>query len=102
MAAASNDRAVSKEGGRKDDPSDAPRLPTPDDRLIHFVCVAETHRKSDDLGVTLHEGTWAVCTEILEKTGHVWEAVGPLVMSEVALRWRERSAPAHRDDPSET
>lgn len=60
----------------------------PGDRLIRYLCVAPTHRRSTELGLTRHEGQWALCPDLLSP-GHEWTDTGGLEVSDAVGRWKQ-------------
>ena len=64
---------------------------------IHFVCKAKhgdaaTVPSSLESPVTLHEGQWAYCARAA-RTGHMWEAIPPVSLSELKLTEVARGIP---------
>lgn len=57
------------------------------DRLIRFICIASAHRRSTELGLTQHQGEWALCPDLLAQ-GHEWMDTGGLVVAEAVARWK--------------
>lgn len=58
------------------------------DRLIHYVCTASSHRRSPEPGLTRHKGSWALCPDLIGD-GHEWTDTGGLEVREAMLQWRE-------------
>lgn len=57
------------------------------DRLIRFVCTASAHRRSTELGLTQHEGEWALCPDLLAQ-GHEWMDTGGLEVADAVASWK--------------
>jgi hypothetical protein len=72
-----------------------------DDRLIHWICTSPAHRRSIELGLTRHQGQWALCCDLLSD-GHAWLDTGGVALGDAVTHWRyvtsagetERSAAA--------
>lgn len=58
------------------------------DRLIHYVCVASSHRHSLEPGLTRHQGRWALCPDLIGD-GHEWQDTGGLETRDAVIRWRQ-------------
>jgi hypothetical protein len=58
-----------------------------DDRLIHWICTAPSHRRSIELGLTRHDGGWALCPDLLSE-GHEWIDTGGLEVSDAVIHWQ--------------
>ncbi len=56
--------------------------------LIRYVCVAPAHCRSTELGLTRHEGEWALCPDLLGQ-GHDWSDTGGLGVVEAVAHWQE-------------
>ncbi len=57
------------------------------DRLIRFICTANAHRRSTELGLTQHDGEWALCPDLLAQ-GHEWMDTGGLEVADAVARWK--------------
>lgn len=57
------------------------------DRLIRYVCTASAHRRSTELGLTQHDGKWALCPDLLAQR-HEWTDTGGLEVAEAVARWK--------------
>ncbi|MDE3111762.1 MAG: hypothetical protein KGN00_04945 [Chloroflexota bacterium] len=58
------------------------------DRMIRFLCTSPAHRRSTELGLTRHEGQWALCPDLLSQ-GHEWLDTGGLEVADAVVRWKE-------------
>jgi len=58
------------------------------DRLIHYVCASPSHRGSVELGITRHDGGWALCPDLLSED-HDWVETGGLDVGDAVGRWFE-------------
>lgn len=58
------------------------------DRMIRYLCTAAAHRRSTELGLTQHEGKWALCPDLLGQ-GHQWMDTGGLDVADAVMRWKE-------------
>ena len=58
------------------------------DRLIHWICTASFHRRTSELGLTHHDGQWAMCPELIGD-GHEWLDIGGVEVSDAVARWQE-------------
>jgi len=58
------------------------------DLLIHWICTATSHRRTSELGLTHHEGQWAMCPELIGD-GHEWFDTGGVDVSDALARWEE-------------
>lgn len=58
------------------------------DRLIHYVCTASSHRRSPEPGLTRHNGSWALCPDLIGD-GHEWTDTGGLEVREAVIQWRQ-------------
>jgi hypothetical protein len=55
-------------------------------KLVKFVCAAKAHADGrSDAALTIHEGSWAFCSEGGDATGHDWRASDGLPLAD-ALR----------------
>ena len=55
-------------------------------KLVKFVCAANAHADGrSDSALTIHEGSWAVCPEGGDASGHDWRASDGLPLAD-ALR----------------
>jgi hypothetical protein len=59
-----------------------------DARLIRYLCTAPAHRRSTELGLTRHDGEWALCPDLLSQ-GHQWTDTGGLEVADAVGRWKE-------------
>jgi hypothetical protein len=57
------------------------------DRLIHYVCTASSHRRSEP-GLTRHNGSWALCPDLIG-AGHEWRDTGGLEVRDAVIHWRQ-------------
>lgn len=57
------------------------------DRLIHWICTAPAHRRSAELGLTRHDGRWAMCPDLIGD-GHEWLDTGGVDVSDAVLHWQ--------------
>jgi hypothetical protein len=63
------------------------------DRLIHWICTARDHSRTTELGLTRHDGRWAMCPELIGD-GHEWQETGGVELSDAVRQWqRELSTP---------
>jgi hypothetical protein len=58
------------------------------DRLIHYVCTASSHRQSPAPGLTRHNGSWALCPDLIVD-GHEWTDTGGLEVRDAVVQWRQ-------------
>jgi hypothetical protein len=58
-----------------------------DDRLIHWICTSPTHRRSIEVGLTRHDGSWALCPDLLSP-GHEWMDTGGVEVGEAVTHWK--------------
>ncbi len=56
------------------------------DRLIHWICTSPAHRRSIELGLTRHDGQWALCPDLLSD-GHEWLDTGGVALGDAVTRW---------------
>lgn len=56
--------------------------------LIQFVCTASSHRRSSEPGLTRHQGSWALCPDLIGD-GHEWRDTGGLEVREAFVQWRQ-------------
>jgi hypothetical protein len=61
---------------------------TDSDRLIRFVCIAASHRRTTDPGLTRYDGRWAICPELLARD-HEWQDTGGLEVRDAVTQWRQ-------------
>lgn len=80
-------------------PAGEGRVAAPADQLVHFMCTANGHHGSAEIGVTLHDGAWAVCSQVVDDGGHAWQQIKPLPMGEAAFKWREGVPTESTRDP---
>lgn len=61
------------------------------DRLIHWICTAPAHRRSSALGLTRHDGRWALCPDLVGD-GHEWVDTGGVEVDDAVVRWQSVTA----------
>ena len=57
------------------------------DRLIHWICTSTDHRRRSDLGLTRHDGQWAMCPELIGD-GHQWRETGGVEVQQAVVQWQ--------------
>lgn len=58
------------------------------DRLIHWICTAKAHCRTTEVGLTQHDGEWALCADLLSD-GHEWRDIGGIDVASAVSRWQE-------------
>ena len=69
------------------------------DRLIHWVCTAPAHRRTSELGLTRHDGQWALCPDLISE-GHEWAGTGGLEVNEAVAHWERVAGVAADGHPA--
>lgn len=58
------------------------------DRLIHWICTADDHRRTPELGLTRYDGQWAMCPQLIGE-GHEWQETGGVEVGDAVRQWQQ-------------